>query len=592
MTDQIPPHDPQGTPGPSPDDREPLELALIEKARDLLRHAARGNGIPARHINVTQAEGQVLNFEGLAFFTVEVRTGEKRGPGKEQGQVVGSATELRQKIKNEGDKAASNPEVRRHTIQMLKKRKDLGVLISGQYMSFAKLGKKFVVHDACGSCGRDGKISCTQCGGQRRIKCRKCFGTKQFQCPICRGNRTVASPQGQKNCGRCHGHGHIKCPTCKFTGFEPCPQCRGQGAKACQNCNGTGWNSLVGTLEIKAKSRFEYDRTEIPPAVQQQIDALGPQLVIAQHATANIIEDEERFKQLDAVRKDNEYIVPYHIRLPVGALTFSMPQGKEIKGSLFGYTPLINDLPTFLEAPLHKALSALDEAAAGRIKRLRDAMQARFVSEMVMAELRYPQKKALKIMGRRYPFGISAAKMLQAALSAQKAINHVIRKPRLTGMALGALLAAALYGGYLVTAGRGMLRDVIGAQGLPAEALLAGDALVFAAGWGLAIITTQMFARHGLKSALGKAAARIPPQQLSPAAGGVAMVALVITLLLFAGGMEAALRTGRPAPSWYTDLRGPLPAASLSAGKKQAAPVAGDAGAAPVVSGNTTETIR
>ena len=544
---------------PPPDDiasdnREPLDTALVSRAENVLRGVARGNGLISGQIRAVRATGEVLNFEGLAFFTVEPKTAEKRVPGKQPGQVLGSAADMRAKIQAATEKAAENPEVRAHTVQVLKKRKDMGVLVNDQYVTLEKLRQAFVVHEGCAPCGRDGKMMCQSCHGKGRTQCKKCFGTKEMQCPLCRGARVVNTPQGQQGCTRCHGRGKLRCAKCQFTGFENCPVCRTTGHTACQNCNGTGWHSLVGTLEIKAKSRFDYDRAGLPADVIAAIDALGPRLVTEGHATAAIIEDEARIKQLAEIGKPGEYVIPYHLRLPAGRIAFAMPRKAEIEAGLFGFVPLLRDVPPFLEEPLAPALTALDAAAAGNAEKLREATRARFAGEVLLTVLRHPRKKALRLLQKRYPVGIGAARLQQAIIAAEKALARIVNRPRMIGFALGTASAAGFFAAYFIGPARGALTAL--AQQQPATVMIAADGGVLAVGVALSLLAAQYMATGGVRRALGKLAAKMPAAQLAPLSPGLMLAAAGVAGLLFLGTVEAGRALQDRAPPWYEAARG------------------------------------
>ncbi|MBU0800778.1 MAG: hypothetical protein KKA05_07210 [Alphaproteobacteria bacterium] len=530
-------------------EKEPLDKDLIDRAVLLLRGVARGNGLMSGQIIAGEVSGEVLNFEGLAYFKIEPKTSEKRVPGKEKGQVIGSASEMRSKIQNAVEKAASNPDVRKHTIQVLKKRPDLGAFMSNQYVTLEKLRQLFVVHEGCAPCGRDGKTMCQMCAGKGSTKCKKCFGTKDMPCTLCRGTKVIGTAQGQKTCTRCHGHGRITCTVCRHTGIIPCPTCKRTGNMPCQNCNGTGWHSLVGTLEVKAKSRFDYDRAALPPDITPRIDELGPKIITEKHMQAAIIEDEERFKQLAAISKADEYIIPYHLRLPVGKVTFVLPKKQELQADLFGFLPVLENLPAFLEAPLAKAFAALE---AGK---LREAMRARFVSESVMTALRHPRKKALRMMHKRYPYGIGAERLQKTIIAANGILKKIVTGPRWMGLAVGSVVAAALYAGYFIAPSRQMLRGVVDAQGAPDIVMKIADGGMFLIGALIAATVAQQMVRQGMRKALGKLAEKIPSRQLAPPAVMPFIVGLVISALLFVGTVEGAHIMKKDPPAWYEEIR-------------------------------------
>lgn len=532
---------------------EPIEAAVIARAVEQLRAVAKGNGIISGQINAGEVKGETLNFEGLAFFKIEPKIGEKRVPGKQQGQVLGSAAEMRQKMQATQEKAADNPDVRKHTIQVMRKRRDLGFMVQGQYVALDKLRQNFVVHEGCAPCGRDGKIKCNACAGRGKTPCKKCFGTKEMPCPLCRGSKVMGTPKGQVQCTRCHGRGRAPCTQCQRTGLQRCPACKAAGSTACQNCNGTGWHSLVGVLDIKAKGSFDFDRSRVPPDIAAKIEEMGPRLVLEKHADVRIIDDEERARELAQIAKPGEYIVAYHVRLPVGGIAFTLPKKQDIAGTLFGMHPVLSGVPPFLEPGLKLAFDALDDAARGKGGRLREATKSRFVGEALLTALRHPRKKAIRMLQKRYPVGVEETRIFNTLLAAEKVTKAIITVPRAMGLAAGGMLAGALYAGYFIGPWRAALKGAV--PDMQAHVAMALDIGVLLAGCAAAVLIAQGLATNGVRKALGKLAARVPAAQLAPASAFSYGIGTLLTLLLFVAVIEGAGVMKKPVPAWYGDAR-------------------------------------
>ncbi len=532
---------------------EPIEPAVIARAVEQLRAVAKGNGIISGQINAGEVKGETLNFEGLAFFKIEPKIGEKRVPGKQQGQVLGSAAEMRQKMQAAQEKAADNPDVRKHTVQVMRKRRDLGFMVQGQYVALDKLRQNFVVHEGCAPCGRDGKIKCNACAGRGKTPCKKCFGTKEMPCPLCRGSKVMGTPRGQVPCTRCHGRGRAPCTQCQRTGLQRCPACKAAGSTACQNCNGTGWHSLVGVLDVKAKGTFDFDRSRVPPDIVAKIEEMGPRLVLEKHADVRIIEDEVRARELAQIAKPGEYIVAYHVRLPVGGIAFTMPKKQDIAGTLFGMHPLLAGVPPFLEPGLMPAFEALDDAARGKGGRLREATKSRFVGEALLTALRHPRKKAMRMLQKRYPVGINETRIFNTLLAAEKVTKAIITVPRAMGLAAGSILAGVLFAGYFIGPGRSTLRAAI--PDMQAQVAMAMDVGVLLAGCAMAVLIAQSLATNGVRKALGKLAARVPAAQLAPASAFSYVTGTLIAALLFVAVIEVTGAMKKAVPAWYGDGR-------------------------------------
>src|SRR6185295_15304931 len=81
---------------------------IIDDSIDLMRTAVRGNGLDEKAVHFNSFNGTVLHFETYQVFKVTPTTGEKYLPGKQQGVVVGSRQDARNKVMATVENAATN----------------------------------------------------------------------------------------------------------------------------------------------------------------------------------------------------------------------------------------------------------------------------------------------------------------------------------------------------------------------------------------------------------------------------------------------------------------------------------------------------
>src|SRR6185295_10849330 len=111
-------------------------------------------------------------------FKVTPTTGEKYLPGKQQGVVVGSRQDARNKVMATVENAATNIDVHKTTIKFLKLRPDLGYAAEGWSIRFDGMKRNFVVHERCTTCSGLGKNNCPDCKGRKVRTCKTCTGSK------------------------------------------------------------------------------------------------------------------------------------------------------------------------------------------------------------------------------------------------------------------------------------------------------------------------------------------------------------------------------------------------------------------------------
>ncbi|HEY0901709.1 MAG TPA: hypothetical protein VGD95_06260, partial [Micavibrio sp.] len=392
---------------------EPVSDELLEQAVKQVQGVVKGNGLRGLQVALNDFEGKVLQFEAYEVFHMDPQIGEKRVAGKQNGEVAGSHQDMRTKMNNVLSKITENPDVKKFTIDMLRKRLDLGFALTGQSISLHSYNKNYVVHEQCTSCGGRKYLLCGVCHGDGRAKCYRCKGAMQIDCPQCHGQRTVAAGSSRKTCTKCNGNGKTYCTLCQGKGVTKCKNCKGDGRLNCQSCHATGWHSILANLVVKAKCAFWYDKealvaAEQAPELPPIIDQLGPLLVTEKHADVIFVEDVERLRQLDQEVKADEYKIPYRVRLPWGDISFRL-KDNIINGKLFGFNPRLYHVDHFLEEPLIPGIHKLEEAGRTRgdaVQNIKEASRYRALGEALVLSARMGHGRAFEAYLKRYPFGL------------------------------------------------------------------------------------------------------------------------------------------------------------------------------------------
>lgn len=533
-------------------EKEPLDPALSEKALDDVKAAVRGNGLKPEAVALAGCAGEVLNFEARTIFKIEAPVIEKRMNGKEQGESAGSYTDARQKIKAAIERITFDRDVWKQTVAMLKKRKDTGFAVPDLIIRLDRLDRRFVVHEICGPCNGLGNIPCATCKGKKEIVCVRCHGQRDIQCQACHGTQFIQTAQGRQQCTSCNGRGRKGCTMCHQKGEVPCPKCRKTGKRPCQPCSGTGWHSQLFLMSVRAKGRFEYDRAALPEEIPPLIDFYGPVLVTGEHALVRIIDELKKEEELSKAAKPDEYVVPYHVKLPWGDIGFSL--GKQrIDGKLFGYNALLVSMPPFFEKVLRGPLSLLAQASRGQgnvAASLQKAIRARAVRDVLLLAARNAPRKTSEMLHEKYPFGFDSATLDLMAEQAVQALKRVTEKSRLTGLAMGAALAAALDLAYFIGPLRG---ELTGATNNSVPGIVFDLGVLLLGGAAVSAVI-QIGAAKALKRALGQLTgkASVAPGVVPALLWGFPCAALVFVLALV-----MTVATGAEVPDWLAALMEP-----------------------------------
>ncbi len=532
---------------------EPVPDELLEKAVKRVQEVVKGNGMRGLQVALADFEGQVLKFEAYELFKMDPQIAEKRVNGKHNGEVAGSVNDMRTKMHGVLEKITINVEVKKYVIELMKKRLDLGFALENQTIALDSYNKNYVVHDLCNACSGSRNLACGTCHGDGRATCHRCKGAMQVECPMCQGHRTIASGGGRKTCTKCNGRGRAQCHVCQGRGFTKCLVCKGDGKIDCQQCNATGWHSVIGTLLVKTKCHFWYDKEALiegdrAPELPPLIDKLGPKMVTDKHADITLIEDLERLKELDQEVKAEEFKIPYKVRLPWGSISFRL-KDQVVNGKLFGLHPELVHMDPFLEEPLLPGIRLLDEAArtAGNATdKIKEASRYRAIGEALVLSTRGGHGRAFEAYEKRYPFGLRTETLHKILISADLALKNATRRPRRIGVVFGSVLSAIVLAAFYLTPARDHLYPH-----LPADmARLAVDGAMLLLAMTLSWMTIQSTATKALQEAM---AHLLPPEKrkkLHPKPGRAGWVGLMLAVLIWAAMIPLTAIAGQSAPLW------------------------------------------
>ncbi|MGZ9108240.1 MAG: hypothetical protein ACXW4B_05410 [Micavibrio sp.] len=536
------------------EEKEPVDPAILERALERMKAAARGNGIDPDTITLENFEGEVLHFGARSLFEIKPTVAEKSMPGKEQGEVCASEGDLKSKIQQNIEKTTLNKDIIGYVSDVLKKRADKGFFINNLIVKLERLNKHFVFYNSCTSC-QAGKIICMACQGAGMTNCPRCQTHRTIKCPMCRGTGTGRQKDGSMGtCRKCNGQREAPCTFCRATGKIKCNPCQGSGRVPCQKCQATGIISEMAFVSFEAKTHFTYESEDLPPDVVVLIDQLGPALAIKEHADIEILKEKEQayaqkeYQITEKVKTRDELVVPYYVRLPWGEIRFKMGE-TEMNGNLFGLHPRLLNLPPFLEGPIGPGLDRLTQAAnnLGNVRaNVTEAIRFQAIGESLIAVATLPPKKAVVAIRRHWSLGLRPDVTAKMAMLAEAAFQNLSKKSRLFGLAGGLALGAGFYALYLL----GPLRLMAKAQGLHPYALIALDVVLVATAGYAATLISQLATKRSLSSLFEKILPPDKAKKIIPRAGKTGLMAYLGAAVLFAAMLGLTAYLGKPLPEW------------------------------------------
>jgi hypothetical protein len=532
--------------------KEDVPPGLLDNAVDIVRNVVRGNGIDPDHITLKSFDGEVLNFECWECFKIEPVIAQRRVVGKAQGIVAGSQTDMRARMNADIANTTTNHDVRKQTDDILRRRLDLGFGIDYMVIRLDKMNKSYVVHEKCVTCGGSKGTPCKTCGGKGKTNCLRCNGTKRMVCPACKGLKIIKTAKSKRKCRRCNGMGRVNCLPCRQTGSMPCAACQGKGKARCATCNATGWRSLLGSLGIKAKSRFEFNPELMPEEVAPMIEELRSKLVTEKHAAVLINNNIIRERELHHESKPQEFIVPYHVRLPWGKIVINA-EDKSLDGKLFGFNPRLLQMPPFMEelaAPELKLLTETVLNPADIVTKVKKMVERRALGDLFIANAFYTPVRAIDYMKKAYPIGFQDITIPKILQEAHQVLRALTQKPRMMGLIGGLVAATVVEFGYFHLGGRGALAAIL-PKDIPT---LAFDMMLAGGGGWLSVFASQMAGRGVMLQALGDILTPYQRKKIIPKASLSAINGYLGGFLISGIMVAATVMKGTNVPEWVAPL--------------------------------------
>lgn len=470
-----------------------IDPGYADQALALVRTVVKGNGVKTDDVEIKNFEGAICEFTATTRLKLKTSLSERTVAGKTTGpQQANNAQAMREAIAQEQKKTLQDPTIVSQINEAVLAREDKGLGLDNELIQLPFLHKEFVYYEACGGCKSQGKMPCKRCHGKGYEQCPRCHASGYEVCTHCNGARQIASQGGHQQCPRCHGHGKTSCSLCQQTKKIQCKVCKTQGSTTCTNCNGHGWNSHITKAEINANGNFEYDQKAVSEEINKIIQRLGPKLI--NHVQMNPEKPEK------GQEDPEEILFPYKMRIPHGDITFRI-KDQDIPGLLFGTQGKIFNMPSFLEDLIRPGIEKLTAAGTGQgsvSTHIKEAARYRTVKQAIMASAKFKKEKAMRAVLHHTPLGISKNTAQKMVKDADQALKALTKKPRQIGIALGALSALALCGGYFLTPIRtGLLENIPGTS-----AHMGLDILVVAVGAGIGFVLAQMIEKNSRKKTL------------------------------------------------------------------------------------------
>ena len=469
---------------------DPKELPPM--ALKKIRAVCKGNGAEPDAIQIKSSRGKILKCQAITHIELqkELKAKKTKAPPK-SAQLLENAKQVSEITEKWIEGALKNEETRKLLANILLKRDDQGFSSHGEIIPVKNLNQQYAYHESCTACNARGTVTCQNCSGHRQERCRQCHGQRAIPCQQCHGSGTMQGPNGPQQCTRCHGRRQVGCNLCQSTGVTVCQLCKGTGTVKCHACNGAGGITYLTLMDVHIKTLFEIDRSEIPPTAVGSIEKEGQKLARQKHIQLNA----QQVK-----RDDGGLALQYDITFPYGEMEITI-NGKEYKIKLMGYKAKIVNNPRFLDILLNNEMDNLEAAARNEgniVSKVRKATRARLLATSFKLCLNYPSKKALLLLKRQFPFGISNQLLQNIIPMTKKSIKNLTRKMRFAGLGLGALVTAVMDGAYLLTPLRsyagGLLNNMTGIMLLDLGVILFGGFV--------GSVAARYFAQKPLRQAL------------------------------------------------------------------------------------------
>lgn len=526
-----------------------------------IKSLVKGNQCDPESVILEEFEGEILHFQAETMLNIMTKLTNNRVVGRAQGIV---------KVDNEiaAKEAMTKAYLTLHKDKDMEKqirdtflnRPDRGFAVDGVVVPLPFWKKEFAVQEPCQTCKTTGNVTCLPCGGKGVSPCPRCHGTAMTHCSHCNGAQMVTGQNGQRiQCPICHGRGKIGCNLCAQSGRAQCKTCRSRGTTVCPNCQGNAWSSMIHTVEIQARTAFDYPRDKLPNKVVAMIEKYGDKIkeyaeikVAQDHVSVVNHDDEEKAKEQELADKRQDLRIPilFEVILPYGHLEYII-NDKSYYTFLFGNQASLEHVSPFIDDLIKNGVRKLHDAAELRgdvHENLKMAGEYRTVKEGIVFTATGSVKKAKDKLKQANMLGLSDSKIDEIITLSDRALKNITKKPRMVGLGISALVNLVIFGIYFLTP----LRD--GLIGHAPNTILHAfvDGIVLLATMYIGVMAIQMTA----ESAIKKTMAMLLPGGIKtapPKLGQVAYWNIVLSLAIFIGVVAISPQTGT-APSWYMQL--------------------------------------
>jgi hypothetical protein len=515
-----------------------IDADVRGRALEKFRRLIKGNGIRPETVEIADVKAQTLSFTAQGFVRLTTHYTSHSVPGKiDKGEAIGSTAAFEAALRGATIAVQRESAKRKIVTDAVLARPDKGYGAREQVMKLDALSRDFVSHDGCTVCQQTGQSACGTCGGKGIAACPNCGGRQSTICPKCKGNGTVNLNGRYQTCTTCRGRTRVQCHMCQGRGTAQCRTCRGAGKGPCSVCKASGVISHLAKVELIGHLHFTYDRQGLPVELTKLLDVFYPRYIERKDIDLKVL-------TYDWDENEPAETIPigYEVKVPYGEITFKIGKKRMATFVMMGMNGDLIKGPHFLDDITRAGQAELAEAAkgAGNVgQSLRVAARYRMLREAIMAAASAENpRKALSLLTKKYPVGISSDKLLLFINQAGAAMHVITRKPRLIGLGIGAAIVAAINAAYFITA-RPFLTEAFKNLPLQPEFALAGsDMSVVLLGGFAATIAAQIYAGRALKTALTGLASPKTIKGIMPKIGwtlwaGMGIAAVITALFYF-----------------------------------------------------------
>ncbi|MEM6781626.1 MAG: hypothetical protein AAF569_07160 [Pseudomonadota bacterium] len=537
---------------PQPLDQD-LQSKLEKKALKTVRALSAGNGVKAENVRLNKFEPFSYDAKASVHFLIEPDVQLKTMHGKHAGEVYESQEEADQNVRQYLNEIVHDSAFHESLKQTALSRKDMGLGMDNKKpISMNNFQRSLVWYEGCNTCQTKGQVTCHACHGHRQVRCTKCDGTRKIHCFHCNGTGRLKNGNTEKQCHFCYGTGQMQCDLCRGSGKIPCRTCGARGYLKCNNCSGTGWFTHNMQVIIKAGTQFRLNPENIPDKVKPLFNQKLGKLV--ENKMIKVETDQEGIHH----EKENMLSLSYDLNFPYGEIDFLI-KDKPLKASVFGYQGKLVNMPPFIDGLIRSGLKKLENAAhhKGDIPTLlKEAGRYKIIALGLLQAARHSANRTAYVLKKKYPMGVSDKTIEAIAKMADKATSDITKKPRYIGLAIGLVLSAFSFAGYMFSPAQSFVTERLGSTNIE----MIFDALIVGVFAYICIFISQMVAKNAMQTALGHL---LPPDKragLIPKAGEAAYFAIGGCIVLFLAMSEISLITGMgSAPEWYSSFRGVQP---------------------------------